>query len=256
MKSIIGKNLLIIIIIISMQTCSIFRTQKDCKYLISLKIEDQISFDEPDFISRDFGTFFFNNRAIYFADGVTQEIHVFNRSGKFLHTFGGAGWEIGKFNAVTDIVELDNDNLIVIDGISQRITEFDSNGDFVQVLIDLMTLPSKFLPYTGLKSHISQRSNHSIAQVYKDMPFYISPYCDAQLIDNKTLILSCSEQFYYYGGLSAKMTLFRKYIFPEFEEISKGGHPSKIYHRKIKALQEYHSLPIDKKLYYIEANAP
>jgi len=255
MKRINGKNLLIIIII-SIQTCSIFRTQKDCKYLISLKIEDQISFDEPDFIYRDFGTFFFTNRAIYFADGIYQKIYVFDCSGKYLHSLGDLGWETGKLNAITDIVELTNHHIIVIDGIAQRITEFNSNGDFVQILIDLMTLPSKFLPYTGLKSHIPQRSSHNIAQVYKYMPFFISPYCDAQLIDNKTLILSCSEQFYYYGGLSAKMTLFRKYTFPEFEEISKGGHPSKIYHRKIKALQEYHSLPIDKKLYYIEANAP
>jgi hypothetical protein len=68
---------------------------------------------------------------IALANGGSQEIRFFDRSGKYLHSVGGEGGGPGEFQALSWIRASRGDTLVAYDGRQRRLSTFDPQGTFV-----------------------------------------------------------------------------------------------------------------------------
>jgi sugar lactone lactonase YvrE len=85
------------------------------------------------------------NGDIYVADGYGQNwVHQFDKTGKYLKSFGGPGAEPGKFKTCHGIA-LDTRGekplLLVCDRANRRLQHFDLEGNFVAVITEGLRLP-------------------------------------------------------------------------------------------------------------------
>jgi hypothetical protein len=229
--------------IFSIQTCSYFCRLSESKNTnLTLKIDDVLVLEDTREIHREGNTYFFkNDGTIYLADNTEQTITCFNQSGKKLFTIGEYGKAPRQFIAINDIVQLPNKHFIVIDAIKQRLSEFDKDGSFLKILVDFNQDDSVISP----------------SQLYSSDAFILRPNCNANLLGDSIIYLPGSEQLSYYGTERIKMSLFRKFSYPDFKEIVRGGNFSKKYNDKgFKILEFYKSAVIDDAFYFIEAATP
>jgi hypothetical protein len=85
------------------------------------------------------------------ADGSTQEIHYFSRSGSYLRTIGGRGGGPGEFRAIRVLEALPGGDLCVWDVQQSRVTSFDSTGELKSTaradLDDMKTIFPRFVDF-------------------------------------------------------------------------------------------------------------
>ena len=250
--------LLVVPFLLLLQDCSLLSHIRGKKpHQISLEIVDKIHIAKSEFLRRDFGSYFFNDDgSFYYADHISKKITVFTATGSEVITFGKRGGDDGEFNAITDIDLLDNGNIMVVDAVSQRISEFGLNGEFIKNIVDF-DMGSYHVRLTSVIVDSANMADVSKYFVFNEnTTFFLSPYCDAQVVDGRYIYLAGHEQGPYYRDDIGNLSLLRKFYFPELAQVSKGGNYSKVYRRSIRPLQRYDFSCVDDQVYIVEANSP
>ena len=73
----------------------------------------------------------------YLVDKIGCEIRKYSSSGKYILSFGSTGKGPGEFQEVSDIVIDENDNIIVYDAMSGRITIYNKEGKLLDTINEL-----------------------------------------------------------------------------------------------------------------------
>jgi hypothetical protein len=83
------------------------------------------------------GVALLDNGTIVVADGMAQEIRLFDREGAFLRRIGGRGDGPGEFAALMRMFVVNGDSILTWDGHNQRVSIFSPEGVYVrQIQID------------------------------------------------------------------------------------------------------------------------
>ena len=72
---------------------------------------------------------------IYIADRETSNIRVFDENGTYVRSIGGAGKGPGEFESIATFHINDQNQLIVFDGVNQRITRFSNKGEVMSTYV-------------------------------------------------------------------------------------------------------------------------
>lgn len=67
---------------------------------------------------------------IFVGDNELKQVHMYDREGSFIRTFGGPGRGPGEFNELTDIAITENDELLVLDRMSFKVARFADSGGY------------------------------------------------------------------------------------------------------------------------------
>ena len=248
----------ILLLVLSGWGCSpLFSLRERARYQLRLEVVDKIRPDAPEELYRDFGGFFFEENGSYsYADHIKKQIAVHDREGRLLVRFGGKGADPGYFNAITDIDRLANGHLMVVDAIAQKISEFDTQAKFLGYIAEFDM--NAWHPVRNRIVSESKEEADSIRYLTwnENTTFFVSPYCDAQIVDGRYLFLAGHEQGPYYRNDLKNLNLLRKFYWPELSELFQGGKYSRVYRRSIRPLQSYDFACIDNQVYLIEANVP
>ena len=256
-KSLITVTLILFQTIFLNSRCAIFVAGREIPGRPELEVVSKIKPDLPENIYRDFGSFYFNDDgSFFFADHISKRISNYDQNGQIRYNFGKRGAGPGCFNAITDIDQLDNGHCMVVDAITQKISEFDSEGNFIGYIVEFEM--NRFHPKHNRIVYESKEEADSVAYMVQETnkTFFLSPYCDAQVVDGRYIFLAGHEQGAYYRNDLKHLNLIAKFYWPELAELFRGGQYSKVYRRSIRPLQSYDFACVDDQVYLIEANIP
>jgi len=257
-RSFFISGLIIIILLFFGNSCSFLLSRSESSQgRPVLEIVDTFKPEQPEKIYRDFGSFYFNDDGSFsFADHISKQVSIYDQAGRIRHYFGKKGADRGCFNAITDIDKLPNGHIMVVDAINQTISEFDSKGNFIGYIVEFEM--NQFHPKRNRIVYESKAAADSVAYMVQETnkTFFLSPYCDAQIVDGRYIFLAGHEQGPYYRNDLKRLNLIAKFYWPELTELFRGGRYSKVYRRSIRPLQSYDFACVDDQVYLIEANVP
>ncbi|MBU1065537.1 hypothetical protein KJ762_13940 [bacterium] len=252
------SGLIVIILLLSGNSCSFLLSRNESSQSRPvLEIVDTFKPEQPENIYRDFGSFFFNDDGSFtFADHISKQVSIYDPAGHVRHYFGKKGAYPGCFNAITDIDKLPNGHIMVVDAINQTISEFDLEGNFIGYIVEFEM--NQFHPKRNRIVYESKEAADSVAYMVQETnkTFFLSPYCDAQIVDHRYIFLAGHEQGPYYRNDLKNLNLIGKFYWPELTELFRGGRYSKVYRRSIRPLQSYDFACVDDQVDLIEANVP
>lgn len=207
------KNLLIILLIALIMNCdkTIQKDQKTITDDLSNKFNNSVSnidtitfFTQPNPISISNLYFCKTNEFIYAVDKLNCKVNIYNHTGMYINQFGESGQGPGEFLRINGMTFINNGTILVFDSGLQRITEFDSLGNYRKV-------------------------NKTFSG-----EFYMDD-CELSYVDDSLIYAGLMEPKYFHQGGYHKSDIIFKFKYPEWKLLNQGGRFNEIYKKNLSA---------------------